>query len=145
MRRSRSESFSNEAKKEPTPEPILEPSVEIPTEVIENVVKDLAVDPIQNIVEQGVFDPIEDVIKIPSEIIQEQIVALPWIHEANVVRRWPGTLEIIVTEQIPAAIWGARGLLNTSGDLFVLDARHVPAELPRLDGPEGQSPRPKQK
>jgi cell division protein FtsQ len=73
------------------------------------------------------------------EAIQEQIVALPWIHEANVVRRWPGTLEIIVTEQIPAAIWGARGLLNTSGDLFVLDARHVPAELPRLDGPEGQS------
>jgi cell division protein FtsQ len=71
--------------------------------------------------------------------IQDRIVALPWIDEANVARRWPGTIEISVTEQIPAAIWGDSGLLNTRGDLFVLDARHVPAELPRLDGPEGQS------
>ena len=44
-----------------------------------------------------------------------------------------------MTEQIPAATWGERGLLNTRGDLFVTDARHVPAELPRLAGPEGQS------
>jgi cell division protein FtsQ len=71
--------------------------------------------------------------------IQSQIIALPWIDEANVARRWPGTLEITVTEQIPAATWGERGLLNTRGDLFVTDARHVPAELPRLAGPEGQS------
>lgn len=71
--------------------------------------------------------------------IQNRIVALAWIDQANVARRWPGTLEINVTEQIPAAIWGTSGLLNTRGDLFVDDARHVPAELPRLEGPQGQS------
>ena len=71
--------------------------------------------------------------------IQENVVALPWIDEARVARRWPGTLEIVVTEQVPAATWGERGLLNTRGDLFVTDARHVPAELPRLAGPDGQS------
>lgn len=71
-------------------------------------------------------------------VIQELLVALPWIDQANVVRRWPGSLEITVTEQIPAACWGERGLLNTRGELFVTDARHVPAELPRLSGPEGQ-------
>ena len=71
-------------------------------------------------------------------VIQELIVALPWIDQANVVRRWPGSLEISVTEQIPAACWGERGLLNTRGELFVVAARHVPAELPRLSGPEGQ-------
>lgn len=71
--------------------------------------------------------------------IRTQIVALTWIDEANVARRWPGTLAISVTEQIPAAIWGDRGLLNTRGDLFVEDARHVPAELPKLRGPKGQS------
>jgi cell division protein FtsQ len=69
--------------------------------------------------------------------IQEMIVALPWIDKANVVRRWPGSLEISVTEQIPAACWGESGLLNTRGELFVTAARHVPAELPRLSGPEG--------
>ncbi|MDP6994330.1 MAG: FtsQ-type POTRA domain-containing protein, partial [Woeseiaceae bacterium] len=71
--------------------------------------------------------------------IRQQIVALEWIDEAKVARRWPGTLTISVTEQIPAAIWGDRGLLNTRGDLFVTDARHVPAELPKLRGPKGQS------
>ena len=41
---------------------------------------------------------------------------------------------------MPAAIWGERGLLNTRGELFVTEARHVPAELPRLSGPDGSSP-----
>ncbi len=72
------------------------------------------------------------------KVMQKRIVALPWIDQANVARRWPGKLEISVTEQVPAAVWGESGLLNTHGDLFVTDARHVPAELPRLSGPEGQ-------
>lgn len=71
--------------------------------------------------------------------IQARITALPWIDRANVVRRWPGQLEISVTEQVPAACWGERGLLNTRGELFVTDARHLPAELPRLEGPDGRS------
>jgi cell division protein FtsQ len=71
--------------------------------------------------------------------IQQLIVALPWIDRANVVRRWPSRLDISVTEQVPAACWGERGLLNTRGELFVSDARHIPAELPRLSGPSNRS------
>lgn len=73
--------------------------------------------------------------------IRERLIAMPWIDEANVARRWPSKIEISVTEQIPAAVWRERGLLNTRGDLFVADARHIPAELPRLSGPAGQSRR----
>jgi cell division protein FtsQ len=73
------------------------------------------------------------------DTIRDQLTALEWIDRANVVRRWPAQLEISVTEQVPAACWGERGLLNTRGELFVTDARHVPAELPRLSGPEGRS------
>ncbi|HLT90655.1 MAG TPA: cell division protein FtsQ/DivIB [Woeseiaceae bacterium] len=69
--------------------------------------------------------------------IHDRIVALPWIDKANVARRWPDTLEISVTEQVPAACWGERGLMNTRGELFVENARHIPAELPRLSGPDG--------
>lgn len=72
-------------------------------------------------------------------VMQERISALPWIDRASVVRRWPDRLEISVTEQVPAACWGERGLLNTRGELFVEDARHVPAELPRLSGPPDRS------
>ena len=71
--------------------------------------------------------------------IRERIVALPWIDQATVARRWPSRLRITVTEQVPAAIWGERGLLNVRGELFVNDARHIPAELPRLSGPEARS------
>jgi cell division protein FtsQ len=71
--------------------------------------------------------------------IRATIRALPWIDDAAVARRWPNRLAITVTEQVPAAIWGESGLLNVRGELFVDDARHVPAELPRLSGPEGRS------
>ena len=71
--------------------------------------------------------------------IQRRIIDLPWIDQANVVRRWPATVQISVTEQIPAAQWGESGLLNTRGELFVTEARHLPAELPRLSGPANQA------
>ena len=71
--------------------------------------------------------------------IHAEIVALPWIDQARVARRWPSRISITVTEQIPAAVWGDSGLLNTRGELFVTEARHPPAELPRLSGPDSRS------
>lgn len=73
------------------------------------------------------------------DVLRQMIVDLPWIDQATVARRWPNQLQISVTEQTPAACWGESGLLNTRGELFVHDARHVPAELPRLSGPEDQA------
>ena len=74
-----------------------------------------------------------------QDYIQDSVAALEWIDQARVARRWPSRISIAVTEQVPAAIWGESGLLNTRGELFVDEARHVPAELPRLSGPEGTS------
>jgi len=71
--------------------------------------------------------------------IQGRLVTLPWIDQARVARRWPSRVSITVTEQVPAAIWGDSGLLNTRGELFVAEARHPPAELPRLSGPDERS------
>jgi cell division protein FtsQ len=69
--------------------------------------------------------------------IQRAVEALPWVDRARIARRWPNSLRVAVTEQTAAARWGESGLLNTRGELFVRDAAHVPAELPRLNGPEG--------
>ena len=69
--------------------------------------------------------------------LQHAIEALPWVDHARVQRRWPDALTVQVTEQSAIARWGATGLLNARGELFLRDARHVPTELPRLEGPDG--------
>ena len=69
--------------------------------------------------------------------IQRAVEALPWVEHARIQRRWPNSLHVTVLEQTAAARWGESGLLNTRGELFVRQAAHVPAELPRLSGPEG--------
>ncbi len=69
--------------------------------------------------------------------IQRAVETLPWVEHARIQRRWPNSLHVTVVEQTAAARWGESGLLNTRGELFVREASHVPAELPRLSGPEG--------
>ncbi|HEX3948356.1 MAG TPA: cell division protein FtsQ/DivIB [Steroidobacteraceae bacterium] len=69
--------------------------------------------------------------------IQRAVESLPWVDHARIARRWPNSLRVTVTEQTAAARWGESGLLNTRGELFVRAAAHVPAELPRLSGPDG--------
>jgi cell division protein FtsQ len=87
-------------------------------------------------IEEAISNDLQDgFVTAKLSSIQKRIVDLAWIDRANVVRRWPDELHISVTEQVPAARWGESGLLNTRGELFVDDARHIPAELPRLSGP----------
>jgi len=69
--------------------------------------------------------------------VRERVQQLPWVDQARIKRRWPNGLRVQITEQVAAARWGETGLLNTRGELFVTNARHVPPELPRLRGPEG--------
>jgi cell division protein FtsQ len=71
------------------------------------------------------------------DAIQRAVEALPWVEHARIQRRWPNSLHVTVVEQTAAARWRESGLLNTRGELFVRSAAHVPAELPRLSGPEG--------
>ena len=71
------------------------------------------------------------------DALQRAIESLPWVDRARVQRRWPDGLSVQVTEQAAVARWGEAGLINTRGELFLRDARHVPSELPRLDGPAG--------
>jgi cell division protein FtsQ len=69
--------------------------------------------------------------------LQKEIGKLHWVDHVRVQRRWPASLVVQVTEQVAVARWGESGLLNARGELFLKDERHVPPELPHLDGPEG--------
>jgi cell division protein FtsQ len=71
------------------------------------------------------------------ERLRAAVEALTWVDRARVQRVWPDRIRIEVVEQQAAARWGEDGLLNTRGELIATGVRHVPPELPRLDGPPG--------
>ena len=61
-------------------------------------------------IEEAISDEIDaGFIGADLDYIQKRIVALQWIDQARVARRWPSRISITVTEQVPAAIWGERG------------------------------------
>ena len=70
--------------------------------------------------------------------VRRAIHTLPWVDGVSVQRAWPRGLDVLVIEQTAAARWGQRGLLNTRGELFDSDERHIPAELAELSGPAGK-------
>jgi cell division protein FtsQ len=70
--------------------------------------------------------------------VRGAIHSLPWVDTVSVERAWPRGLSVRVIEQTAAARWGERGLLNTRGELFDPDARHIPPELAQLEGPPGK-------
>jgi cell division protein FtsQ len=90
-------------------------------------------------VEQAVKARVREIglVSVDLGAVRRAVEQLPWVDSATVERHWPSTLDIRVTEQVPAARWGANGLLNTRGELFISEARHIPPELPRLSGPPG--------
>jgi cell division protein FtsQ len=72
------------------------------------------------------------------DAVRHAIHTLPWVDSVSVQRAWPRGLRVLVIEQVAAARWGETGLLNTRGELFSKDERHIPPELAELSGPDGK-------
>ena len=75
---------------------------------------------------------------VDLEAVHKALHTIPWVDAVSVQRSWPRGLNVLVIEQVAAARWGERGLLNTRGQLFATDERHIPPELAQLSGPEGK-------
>lgn len=69
--------------------------------------------------------------------------AMPWVRQAVVRREFPNRLKAILQEHQAVGYWGAEGestLVNSFGEVFEANVDEVEQdELPRLDGPQGQS------
>lgn len=81
-------------------------------------------------------------VSINLSAVKRALESIHWIDHARVERAWPDGLRVVVTEQVAVARWNnlqssTTGLLNTRGELFLPDARDVPADLPQLMGPPG--------
>jgi cell division protein FtsQ len=76
-------------------------------------------------------------LSVNLDALQAAVEKIEWVDRARVERKWPNGVRVVITEHVPAARWGEDGLMNTRGELFLRGARHIPPELPQLNGPEG--------
>jgi len=78
-------------------------------------------------------------VRVDLAAVGAAVRKLPWVDAVSVERSWPRALHVSIVEQVPSARWNEDSLINTRGELFVADARHLPLELPRLSGPDGSA------
>ncbi|AHE66148.1 cell division protein FtsQ/DivIB [Legionella oakridgensis] len=74
---------------------------------------------------------------LPVKQLHTDLSTLAWTKQVSVVRIWPDTLKITLTEKTPVAIWNDSFLTN-DGELFQHEFDQNSVELPRLSGPENQ-------
>jgi len=61
-----------------------------------------------------------------------------WVGDIRVVRQWPDTLIVNVSERRPAARWNRQSLLSDRGERFTPPSTDGFDALPALAGPDGQ-------
>lgn len=69
---------------------------------------------------------------------QAAVARLPWVEHAEVRKRWPDVLEVVVVEHRPFARWGKDRVLSEEGRLFPAAGIELPKALPLLDGPDAR-------
>ena len=61
----------------------------------------------------------------------------PWVAQVSLIKNWPNTLELHVTEEKAIAHWGEDGLLNAQAKVFWPEVSTSDQGLPQFNGPEG--------
>ncbi len=75
------------------------------------------------------------------DAMRERLVALPWVKDASIARRWPDRLLIRIEERKPAAIWQHRGrlrLIDAAGAVLPAPDLSKFAALPLLVGADAR-------
>lgn len=73
--------------------------------------------------------------------LRTAVLAMPWVDDVSVRRRWPDRLSMVVTEQVPTARWGGHHLVNRRGDVFRPSSVSPFTALTHLSGPPGSARR----
>jgi len=86
---------------------------------------------------QGTFFTLD--LKAARKVFED----VPWVRQAVVRREFPNRLRVQLQEHQAVAFWGEDGderLLNSFGEVFDANVGEIEQDnLPRLNGPEGQS------
>lgn len=77
---------------------------------------------------------------VDLQAAQRAVATLQWVERADVRKRWPDVLEVVVIEHRPFARWSDARLLSDRGRLFPARGAAVAADLPHLSGPDARVP-----
>lgn len=70
--------------------------------------------------------------------IRERLLAVDWVAEVSVRRRWPDEIIVNIVEKNAVAHWHDHALLSNAGDVFRPPSASIPANLPQFEGPPGK-------
>lgn len=81
----------------------------------------------------------ESFFSLDVEQVHQQLQALPLVMQVSVRKRWPGTLDIHLTEDVPVAVWNGSELLSASGMLSRIPEGLDVSTLTGMEGPGQQA------
>lgn len=73
------------------------------------------------------------------EAMQNVLVAMPWVREASIRRRWPDLLEVTLLEREAVARWKRDQLITGEGVVFKPGSVSGFGQLPLLSGPDDEA------
>lgn len=90
----------------------------------------------QNIIDTAQIYPGKNILSINLAKVRKQLMANPWIIEAEVSRELPDKIHISIKEHIPYAILdlGRKFLINRQGEIFKEWIPEDPINLPLIQG-----------
>lgn len=94
-------------------------------------------------VEQALQGLRGNMISVSLDEVRASLERLAWVRRADVRRRWPASLELVLHEQEVVARWGngTQQLVNMQGEVFFAPTAQRPlAGLPEFNGPVGSAP-----
>ena len=91
---------------------------------------------VENILDAAQIPTGENTFKVEVRPIVERLESLPFIKAVEVIKTYPATLEIIVTERVPVAFFNHEGLLpvDETGNILPPIALPVQPDLPLISG-----------
>jgi len=72
--------------------------------------------------------------QVDLKAIKEDVLTLPWVKNAEVVRKWPHNIQIKIQEREPLARWGNDSIIDKQGEVFTPKASTIPNGLPLFSG-----------
>ncbi len=111
-----------------------------PIEII-NVVGELRRAPIKSIELVANSFKKKGFLSINASAAKQKIESFEWVLSAEIIRKWPNRVDILIKEENLLAIWNNNLILNDSAELYEVVKTFIPSNIPRFSGPEGSEKR----